>query len=137
MLYEEARELGYRGSISQLRRYVASLKPVATDEPLHRFETEPGHQVQVDFVVFRRGVVMPLSAFMATLGYSRVSFVAFVTDERLETLMGCHARAFDYFGGVPRQALCDNMKTVVLARDAYGPGRRRFHPEFLEPIAYK
>ena len=131
VLYEEARELGYRGGISQLRRYVASLKPVAGGEPLVRFETEPGHQVQVDFVVFRRGVA-PLSAFVATLGYSRVSFVEFVTDERLETLMGCHERAFDYFGGVPRQALYDNMKTVVLARDAYGPGRHRFHPGFLD-----
>jgi hypothetical protein len=28
--------------------------------------------------------------------------------------------------------LFDNMKTVVLERDAYGPGRHRFHPAFLD-----
>lgn len=37
---------------------------------LIRFETEPGRQMQVDFVVFKRcGVRLP--AFVATLGYSR------------------------------------------------------------------
>jgi transposase len=35
--------------------------------------------------------------------------------------------ACEYFHGVPQQALFDNMKTVVLARDAYGPGLHRFH----------
>lgn len=69
---------------------------------------------------------------MATLSYSRASYVEFVTDERLETLMGCHARAFEYFGGVPAEVLYDNMRTVVLARDAYGPGHHRFHPTFLD-----
>jgi transposase len=30
------------------------------------------------------------SAFIATLGWSRATFVEFVTDERMETLLGCH-----------------------------------------------
>ena len=33
---------------------------------------------------------------------------------------------------MPEQLLFDNMKTVVLDRDAYGPGQHRFHPEALQ-----
>ena len=53
-----------------------------------RFETPPGQQMQVDFIVFRRGQD-PLSAFVATLGYSRVTFAYFVTNERIETVLSC------------------------------------------------
>ncbi|MFP3589915.1 IS21 family transposase, partial [Paraburkholderia sp. SIMBA_055] len=37
-----------------------------------------------------------------------------------------------WFGGVPRRALFDNMKTVVIERDAYGPKQHRFQPGFLD-----
>ena len=60
--------------------FAALHKPRAVEEPLVRFETAPGEQLQVDFVVFRRGVER-LSAFVATLGYSRLSYVHFVADE--------------------------------------------------------
>ena len=99
-------------------------------EPLVRFETAPGMQMQVDFVAIRRGRDR-LSAFVATLGYSRMSFVHFVTDERIETVLACLRRSFDAVGGVAVQVLFDNMKTVVLERDAYGAGRHRFHPQLL------
>jgi len=36
------------------------------------------------------------------------------------------------FGGVPREVLYDNMRTVVLERHGYGRGRHRFHPGFLD-----
>ena len=35
--------------------------------------------------------------------------------------------AFSFFGGVPREVLYDNMKTVVLERNAFGEGKHRFH----------
>ena len=60
---------------------MADLKPGPVVEPLVRFETEPGQQMQVNFVVMRRGSEC-LSVFGATLGYSRLGFVYFVTDER-------------------------------------------------------
>ncbi len=101
------------------------------EEPLVRFETEPGEQMQVDFVVLRRGQDR-ISAFVATLGYSRKTYVHFVTDERIDTVLACLRRSFEYFGGVPKHVLFDNMKTVVLERDAYGPGKHRFHPQLLD-----
>ena len=126
VLYREIQGQGYTGSERLVRKYVSQLKPVARDEPPIRFETEPGQQMQVDWAVFRRGKNR-LSAFVAVLGYSRMSFVRFVQDEQFKTMTDCHEAAFDYFGGVPHQVLYDNMKTVVLTRDAYGTHHHRFH----------
>lgn len=96
------------------------------EEPVVRFETAPGEQMQADFTVVRRGRDA-LLAFVATLGYSRATFVRFTTDETAETLCGCVREALIYFGGAPRHVLFDNAKTVVVERDAYGEGKHRWH----------
>lgn len=131
VLHREIAALGYTGGASQLRAFMHGLKPMAPMEPVVRFETEPGAQMQVDWVEFRKGA-HPLYAFCATLGYSRASQVEFVSDMKVETLIACHERAFAHFGGVPRQVLYDNMKTVVLERDAHGEGEHRYHAGFLD-----
>ncbi len=102
VLLRELKALGYAGGISILKEHLATLKPVAAAEPLIRFETEPGRQMQVDFATIRRGQDR-LSVFIATLGWSRATYVEFVSDERMETLLGCHECAFSFFGGVPRE----------------------------------
>lgn len=87
--------------------------------------------MQVDWAVIRRGGD-PLSVFVAVLGYSRMAYVQFVSDERLETLMACHEAAFAFIGGTPREVLYDNMRAVVIGRDAYGPGKHRLQPGFRD-----
>ena len=52
-LYDEVRAAGYPGGITQVRDYVARVRPRPEPEPLVRFETAPGHQAQVDFAEFR------------------------------------------------------------------------------------
>lgn len=131
VLLGEIRARGYDGGLSILKDYLRPLKPRPQPEPLVRFETAPGEQMQADWATLRRGRHR-LSAFIATLGHSRATYVEFVEDERLETLLACHERAFAFFGGVPREVLYDNMRAVVLARDAYGAGRHRFHPTFWD-----
>lgn len=125
VLYREIQEQGYEGGMSQLRAHLRTLKPRSKDDPLVRFETVPGQQMQVDWIEFRRKP--RLSAFVATLGHCRQSYVEFVSDERIETLLACHTHAFDYFEGVVNDVLYDNMKTVVIERDTYGLGQHRFH----------
>jgi transposase len=131
VLFREIKELGYEGGLRILNTYLSTLRPQAKPDPIVRFETQPGQQMQVDWVVFRRGG-SSLSAFVATLGFSRASFVEFVTNERLETLLTCHSKAFDYFGGIPEEILYDNMKTVVIERNAYARHQHRFQPGFLD-----
>lgn len=130
VIYREIKVQGYPGGYTQLKDYMVTLKRLKP-EPVIRFETEPGYQMQVDWAEFRRGKDR-LSAFIATLGFSRACYVEFVTDEKLQTLIRCHQNAFDYFGGVPKTILYDNMKTVIIERNGYGPGQHRFQSGFLD-----
>jgi len=129
VLLREIRECGYAGGISQLKAYVAPFKR-KDDDPVVRFETPPGLQMQADFTVVRRGR-SPLLAFVATLGFSRASYVRFTENENAETLVRCLVEAFEFFGGVPEHVLLDNAKTVVVERDAHGEGLHRWHADML------
>ena len=129
VLLRELRERGYAGGLTQLKAFLAPHKQRPT-EPLVRYETAPGRQLQADFTTIRRGR-QRLLAFVATLGYSRATFVRFTAGEDFATLRAGLWEAFAYFGGVPAEVLFDNAKTVVLERDVYGPGRHRWHPGML------
>ena len=131
VLLRELRERGYTGGYTMLKGLVTSLRPKEAAAPIVRFETGPGEQMQVDWAVIRRGSNR-LSVFVATLGWSRASYVEFVGDDRVETLIEAHENAFLAFGGAPHEVLYDNMRTVVLQRHGYGRGRHRFHPGFLD-----
>jgi transposase len=131
VLYQEIVLKGYKGSLSLLRGYLRTLKPVKPVAPVVRFETEPGKQIQVDFASFRYGDIK-LYAFAALLGFSRSLYVEFVQNQQLDTLLTCHQHAFDYFNGVPINVLYDNMKTVILKRHAYGENLHQWQPGFLD-----
>ena len=131
VLFREIKERGYLGCETRVKEFVRGLLPVPAPEPVVRFETEPGQQMQADWANVGRGKDK-LSVFIATLGFSRAAYVEFVDDEQVETLIGCHENAFLAFAGVPREVLYDNMKTVVIERNTYGKGVHRFHPGFLD-----
>lgn len=122
----EIKALGYDGGLTRLRQHLFELRGTKTAEPVIRFETDPGKQMQVDWGQMRGGKT-PLHAFVSVLGYSRALFVRFTDNMRYETLEHCHRLAFEYFQGIPLQIWYDNMKTVVLERNAYGMGQHRFH----------
>lgn len=131
VLLRELRARGYAGGYTLVKDFVAAQQPPPVADPVARFETAPGQQMQVDWATIRRGEDR-LSVFVATLCWSRAAYVEFVTDERLETLLSAHEHAFLAFGGVPDEVLYDNMRTVVLQRDRYGPGKHRFQPGLLD-----
>ena len=130
VLMRELAERGYDGGISQLKAWLAPFKRVEP-EPVVRFETPPGQQMQADFTYVRRGRD-PLIALVATMGYSRATYVRFATGEDAATLCAGLRAAFDYFGGVPEHVLFDNMKAVVIKRDAYGEGLHRWNDDLKE-----
>jgi len=112
-----------------LTAFLLPLKQQPND-PVVRFETQPGEQMQVDFTVIRQGR-NPLLAFVATLGWSRATFVRFYP--RQDTAAWCDGieQALLAFGGTPRHLLFDNAKTIILERDVYGDGRHRWNPPLL------
>lgn len=131
-IYEEIKKLGYTGSLRRMQEIIQRhdlRSKVKEEEPAVRFETDPGIQMQVDWIEFRKDA---LSAFVATMGYSRASYVEYVDNEQTDTLIACHMNAFSYFGGVPKECLYDNMKTVIYKRNAYGYGKHKFNEQFAD-----
>jgi len=114
-----------------VREHLVQLRGNAVAAKIIRFETEPGKQMQVDWGQMRGGKT-PIHAFVAVLGFSRALFVHYTDNMRYETLEERHRLAFEYFQGIPADVWYDNMKTVVLERNAYGAGQHRFHPSFYQ-----
>lgn len=131
VLLQEIQEQGYSGKLTQLRQFLAPLKEKRPEDPVVRFETPAGKQMQVDFTTIYRGN-QPLKALVASLGYSRASYVHFYDNERSESWLDGIKRACDFFGGVPKEILFDNAKSIILERDAYGEGNHRWHPKLLD-----
>lgn len=130
VLCREIQAQGYRGGEGIVRNYLRPFKR-KPEEAVIRFETPPGQQLQVDFTTIRRGG-NPLKALVATLGFSRATYVRFSQHERQEDWLRGIGEALVYFGGVPRELLFDNAKCLMLERDAYGEGKHRWNPALLE-----
>lgn len=94
VLFREIQAKGFAGKEGILKNYIRPFKP-QQNEPVKRFETAPGQQLQDDFTTIRRGRYK-LKAFVATLGFSRATYVRFSEYERQEDwLLGIEA-ALDY-----------------------------------------
>ena len=119
-LYERIRGLGYAGGYETVKRYVRGVRADRTRVAYLRFESEPGAQAQVDFgefvVQFPDGQERRYYLFAMLLGYSRMPYVEFVERCDLMTFLDCHIRAFEFFGGVPREVLYDRMRNVYIRK---------------------
>jgi transposase len=109
---------GYTGSLSTLKAFVHGLRPPkAGHYPVLRYETKPGEQMQYDWGEFhyeKEGKDHKLYGFAAVLSYSRMRFITFVKRCATPTMSRCMLEAFEYFGGLPKAALTDRMKSVFL-----------------------
>jgi transposase len=118
----------FTGSLSAVKRVCVRLKkqegPCARDVAI-RVETKPGEVAQVDFGYVGelfdpdQGVMRRAWVFVMVLGYSRHQFAAIVFDQKVETWIDLHIRAFEFFGGVPAVIVPDNLKSAVI-RAAFG-----------------
>ena len=66
----------------------------------------------------KAGHLHKVAVFVMILGYSRTKYIEFVNRCDLRSMERCMLNAFLYFGGVPKEVLTDNMKTVVAGREA-------------------
>ena len=129
-------EQGYTGSLSTLKAFVHGLRPPkAGHAPVLRYETKPGEQMQYDWGEFhfeKDGKDHKLYGFAAVLSYSRMRFITFVKRCDTATMIRCMLEAFEYFGGLPKAALTDRMKSVFLAMEDNTP---RWNPQFSDFMA--
>ena len=118
-IFQMLRDRGYTGSVVQLRRVVARLRPVRREAFL-RLCLFPGEQAQADWAHFGEVRVgrarRRLSCFLITLSYSRALYLEFFFDQTMENFLRGHVHAFQAWSGAPRITLYDNLKSVVLER---------------------
>ena len=109
---------GFDGCYTLVKNYCKTLK----DEEIHkatiRFETNPGLQAQVDWkeslpMISKRGELFVVNIFLMLLGFSRMKYLQLTLDKHQDTLFDCMINACKYFGGVPKEIIFDNMRTVV------------------------
>ncbi len=136
-LYTMAIERGYTGGESHFRARVAQLRPRAPAEAFLRLKTFPGEQAQVDWGHFGHEQIgkarRPLMAFVMVLSWSRQIFLRFYLNQRMESFLRGHVAAFEFFQGLPKVLLYDNLKSAVLERRGEAI---RFHPTLLALSAH-
>ena len=128
---------GFQGSYSAVRRFVGRLAPPAP-EAFVRVETDPGEEVQVDFGTAgriydpREGHERKAWVFVMTLSWSRHQYAEVVFDQRVETWIALHIRAFEFFGGVPKRVRPDNLKAAIIRAVIHDQEAQRSYREFAE-----
>ncbi|MFZ2651349.1 MAG: IS21 family transposase, partial [Burkholderiaceae bacterium] len=132
-LFGMVSERGYRGSGEHFRHLIAGMRPRPVAEAYLRLRTLPGEQMQCDWGHFGHLQIgrarRPLMAFVMVLSYSRMIFLRFFLNARMDSFLRGHVEAFAAFNGCARVVLYDNLKSAVLERrgDAI-----RFNPVLLE-----
>jgi transposase len=117
-IYQRLRERGFTGSLSAVYRFLHQLRP-SEPEATVRVETVPGQEAQVDFGYAGRmvdpanGQLRKAWAFVMVLAWSRFMYVEFAWDQTVATWLRLHRQAFEFFGGVPRRVVLDNLKAGV------------------------
>jgi transposase len=130
-------ELAHQGIHIDLRTLQRAVAPLRQEDRASalatvRYETPPGHQLQIDFgekVVRIAGQPVKVYLMTAVLGYSRRLFCrAFLAQRQDDWLEGLE-EAFRHFGGLPEQLLCDNASPLVTSHDRQS-GEVVWHPGF-------
>ncbi len=137
-MLERLQAQGYTGSISILKAFVQPLRPPRpTRQPVRRYETKPGEQMQIDwgeFLYEQEGHMHKLYGFTAVLSYSRMRFVCFTKRCDTPSLIRCIMQACEYFEGLPVAILTDRMKSVLLQMDGKTPQWNAQFADFLTAI---
>lgn len=108
------------GTYSNFNKYVKlkELKPKKKATGHARFETPPGKQVQVDWkeevkLTSKYGEVFVFNVFSYKLGNSRYCCFIYKKNRTQQDVFESLIECFKMTGGVPKEILFDNMKTVV------------------------
>jgi transposase len=116
-------EYGYQGGLTAVKDAVRSWRREHAEVfvPL----AHPPGEAQVDFgeaEVILDGQPTKVALFVMTLPYSDALFCCAYPRECTEAFLEGHARAFEFFGGVPRRISYDNLK-IAVAKVTGGRGR--------------
>jgi transposase len=133
--YKAERPDGWQYSVfcDQYRRWLA------TQDVVLRQNHVPGDKLFVDYA----GQTLPIvdratgeeyqaQIFVAVLGASSYTYAEASWTQRLPDWLGAHVRALEFFGGCPRAAVPDNLKSGVQKAHRYDPALNPAYQDFAE-----
>jgi transposase len=136
------REHGYSGSYSAIYRLIQSLGDRTPDATVP-LSFAPAEAAQVDFgagpilIDPAAGRERRTWCFVMTLCFSRHQYLEFVFDQTVATWLGCHRRAFEWFGRVPERLIIDNPKCAITRACIYDPIVQRSYAECAEGYGFR
>ena len=123
-------EYGYSGSVDVVKRRLRELRPAAV-RPAQRTGYRPGQVLQLDWAEMATrprlaGRERRLYALLASLPLGRADRLLLL-ELTIEAFLEGHVRAFEWLGGVPRECVYDNLRSVVARREG---DEIRWNPRF-------
>jgi transposase len=108
-------------------------------EPRRHIEHTGGEQMQVDYAGLKipvtdpeTGEISQASVFVAILPASNYIYAEAQSSENQCNWNNGHVRALEYFGGVPKIVVPDNLKTGITKPNYYEPGVNLAYQELAE-----
>jgi transposase len=134
-------EHDFAGSYSSIKRSLRRLAPPEVRATL-RIEVDAGAEAQVDFgfggqfLDPDRGRVHRAWVFVMTLSHSRHQYAELVFDQTIATWVRLHRAAFEFFGGVPRRVVLDNLKAAIVRAALHDPEVQRSYRDCAEHYGF-
>lgn len=123
---------------SQYCEHFRRWKKSQTQPRMHK-EPTGGETMEVDYAGLKMAYTDPetgerkqVSVFVATLPASNYLYAEAQSSENQRNWNNGHARAFEYFGGVPKILVPDNLKTGITRPNYYEPGVNLAYQELAE-----
>lgn len=118
-IFGQLQREGYQGGYDSVRRYIKRWKQHAGGVAAAVYIPQvfdAGEAFQFDWsheIVELGGEVVKVKVAHFRLCHSRMPFCMAYPRESLEMVLDAHVRAFEFFVGIPRRGIYDNLKTVV------------------------
>lgn len=129
-------EKNIKCSYDNFKSYVNKFKlfeQAKTFTPHPLFETDPGKQLQVDWVESIKiatieGEIIKFNLFSATLGYSRFHYFECSEFKSESDFKRCLIHFFKKIGGTTKEVLTDNMSAIVNIKET----KKQIHPSIIQ-----
>lgn len=129
LLWEEYRSKHPDGyGLSQFRHHIAQHIKAVEPSTLLKDLYQPGQKMLIDFAGDRLSYVdidtgqeVFVQTYVAILPFSGITFITCVHSQGIEHFLMATVKALEYFGGVPKILVPDNLKSAVRKTDRYEP----------------
>jgi hypothetical protein len=124
-----------------VKRFLRRQAPSAPRASI-RVEVAPGEEAQVDFGYAGQfldpelGRVRRAWVFVMVLSCSRHQYAELVFDQAVATWLRLHRAAFEFFGGIPRRVVLDNLRAAIVHAALHDPEVQRSYREFAEHYGF-